>query len=63
MRKVNRYMIPTGKRSSQKKYVCASCNKHISAESAFFYVDSCNCAITNNSRPYCQECYEKKYHR
>lgn len=61
MRKYNGYMIPKVKRTAQNKYVCVMCGKDLDAKSAYFYVDSCNCAITENSKPYCLDCYRRKY--
>lgn len=40
---------------------CTTCGKSLSPEMAYYYVDGCNCAITNNAPPYCKECYIEKY--
>ncbi len=61
MRKNNGYMIPKVKRKTADSYVCSGCGKTLSPRDAFFYVDSCNCAITDNSKPFCRECYRIKY--
>lgn len=44
-----------------KKCKCTKCGKELTPATAFYYVDSCNFAITNNSKPYCLECYKATY--
>lgn len=45
----------------QKEYKCADCKKKLLPKEAYCYVDENNFAITNNARPYCLECYKKRY--
>lgn len=61
MKKINGYMIPKQRKKVSNEYTCAGCGKKLTAKEACFYVDGCNCAITDNSKPYCLECYGKKY--
>lgn len=57
----NGYMIPKIKTTKAKKLVCSNCEKELTPQTAYFYVDGNNCAITNNSPTFCKECYIKKY--
>lgn len=57
----NGYMIPKIKTTKAKKLVCSNCKKELTPQTAYFYVDGNNCAITNNSPTFCKECYIKKY--
>lgn len=50
-------------RKAAKKCKCTKCSKELTPETAFYYVDSCNYAITNNAPPYCYECYKETYKR
>lgn len=62
MKRINGMMYPTTRRKRTKvKYICADCKDTLTPSTAFFYVDGCNFAITENSLPLCRECYRKKY--
>lgn len=63
MKRVNGMMYPKAKRKTKNEYICSMCGKKLTPSTAFFYVDSCNFAITENSPPLCRECYEEKYGR
>ena len=47
----------------KKQYVCTCCKKSLAPKEAYCYVDENNGAITRNARPYCKECYIKRYGR
>jgi hypothetical protein len=49
------------KRSNYKKCKCNKCGKELTPSTAYYYVDGCNCAITENAPPHCKECYIKTY--
>lgn len=51
----------TGRKSIKDKYICSACGIVLEAKDAYCYVDPNNFAITNNSLPYCRECYREKY--
>lgn len=40
---------------------CSSCGDERFSDQIVYYVDGNNIAITKNSKPYCKECYVKKY--
>ncbi len=61
MKRINGMMYPKTKRKTEKQYICSMCGENLTPSTAFFYVDSCNFAITENSSPLCRECYRKKY--
>lgn len=62
MKKIGGMMYPKQRaRRTQKSYVCKKCGKVLTPSEAYFYVDSCNCAITENSPAYCRECYKERY--
>lgn len=64
MKKHSGMMYPKPTRvSKQQKYTCTKCGKELTPSTAFYYVDSCNFAITNSAKPYCQVCYIKTYGR
>ena len=50
-------------RVEKKSYICAKCGKVLTPQEACFYVDGCNCAITQSAKPLCAECYVKSYGR
>ena len=54
---------PKIKKEKAKKYVCTKCGKVLTSATAFYYVDANNCAINDNAKPYCKECYILKYGR
>lgn len=61
MKRINGYMIPRQKKKVADAYICFRCKKKLEPKDAYFYVDSCNCAITENSLPHCRECYRVEY--
>ena len=62
MKKIGGMMYPKQiKKPKIKKYICYKCKKELTPATAYFYVDSCNCAITNNAPAYCKECYISVY--
>lgn len=61
MKKYGGMMYPQHKSRTVKKLICAKCKKELTPETAFYYVDSCNCAITNNAPSFCRECYRETY--
>lgn len=50
-------------KSKKEHYKCKECGKDLCGKHAYLYVDESNISITNNSPPYCKECYIKKYGR
>ena len=40
---------------------CTKCGEKLTPATAYYYVDGCNCDITNNAPPYCKECYKAVY--
>lgn len=48
MRKAGKMIYPKQGRKSDK-CKCAKCGKELVPETAYYYVDNCNYAITNNS--------------
>ena len=63
MKRVNGMMYSKTKRKTAKEYICSMCGEKLTPSTAFFYVDGCNFAITENSPPLCRECYRKKYNK
>ena len=64
MKKFGGMMYPEHKaRKAQKNLQCNKCKKELTPATAYYYVDSCNCAITQNAPPYCRECYIEMYGR
>lgn len=61
MKKINGMIYPKRPRKAAKKYKCNKCGKELTPATAYFYVDSCNFAITENAPPYCIECYKIVY--
>lgn len=61
MKRVSNMMYPRRRTSKPKKYICNKCGKELTPSTAYFYVDGCNCAITDNAPPYCRECYKSVY--
>ena len=51
------------KRNNYKNCKCVKCNKELTPSTAYYYVDGCNCAITDNAPPHCKECYIGTYGR
>ena len=48
-------------KKATKCIICKKCGKELTPATAFYYVDGCNCAITNNAPAYCRECYREVY--
>jgi hypothetical protein len=63
MKKYRGMMYPKNKRRAATKCVCTTCGKELTPTTAFYYVDGCNCAITENAPPFCYDCYVLKYGR
>lgn len=63
MKKVGGMMYPKNKRQKSSKCTCTRCKKELTPATAFYYVDSCNCAITQNAPPFCYDCYLIEYGR
>ena len=61
MKKYGGMMYPPKTNNNIKNCNCTGCGKELTPKTAYYYVDSCNFAITNNSQPYCKPCYIKKY--
>lgn len=61
MKRVNGMMYPRRRAPKTKKYTCNKCDKELTPSTAYFYVDACNCSITDNAPPYCIECYKLVY--
>ena len=58
MKKVGSMIYPQNKKSKIKKCNCEKCGKDLTPAEAYYYVDSCNFAITQNAKPYCRACYK-----
>ena len=63
MKKIGGMMYPKQKRHKVNELQCYKCQKKLTPATAYYYVDSCNCAITDNAPPHCKECYIEKYGR
>lgn len=63
MKRVGGMMYAKVGGNTKKKCSCAKCGKELTPATAFYYVDSCNFAITNSAKPYCKECYIEIYGR
>ncbi len=61
MKKHGGMMYPQITRKKETKCTCKKCGKELTPATAYYYVDSCNCAITNNAPAYCRECYKAVY--
>lgn len=61
MKRSGYMMYPKLKRTAQKKLLCAKCGKPLTPETAYYYVDGCNCAITANAPAHCLDCYKAVY--
>ena len=61
MKKYGAMMYPGHKGKKVTKCTCNKCGKELTPNTAFYYVDECNWAITNNAPPYCRECYKEVY--
>lgn len=40
---------------------CSECSQSFCQRHIYYYIDEANIAITKNSKPYCEDCYGKKY--
>lgn len=59
--KRNGYMMYAKNITTNIKNVCCCiCGKKLTLDKAYYYVDGCNFAITNNAKPYCKDCKDKK---
>ena len=63
MKKSGGMMYPKRSNRTPQKCACTKCGKELTPSTAFYYVDSCNFAITNSSKPYCKACYLETYGR
>lgn len=63
MKKYGGMMYPAHRPRKAGKLQCYKCKRELTPATAFYYVDSCNCAITNNAPPYCKDCYIATYGR
>ena len=61
MKRVRGMMYPRRQTTKLKKYTCCKCGKELTPSTAYFYVDGCNCAITDNAQAHCKECYISVY--
>lgn len=61
MKRNNGYMAPKLERERKTKYTCADCGKLLAPAEAYCYVDPNNYAITKNAKPYCLDCYKRRY--
>lgn len=61
MKRYGHMMYPKRRKASAKPVPCDKCKKMLSPSEACYYVDGCNTAITDNSPPYCKECYQATY--
>ena len=61
MKRSGYMMYPKMKRAAQKSVLCNRCGKALTPAEACYYVDGCNCAITNNAPAYCIDCYKAGY--
>lgn len=60
MKKVGHMMYPKAKKRKDQKCTCCKCGKELTPAQAFYYVDSCNFAITQSAKPHCIDCIDKK---
>ena len=56
-------IYPQNKTTKIKNCNCEKCKKELTPAEAYYYVDSCNCAITQSAKPYCRECYKIAFGR
>lgn len=60
MKKNKGMMFPNKKNKVSNRLRCSKCGKELTPKTAYYYVDGCNCAITDNALPLCLECCENK---
>lgn len=60
MKKIGSMIYPRHKTRKITKTACCECGKELTPDQAYYYVDSCNYAITENSKPYCIDCAKKR---
>ena len=53
-------MMYTKKPKKTKIVCCCVCGKKLKPNEAYYYVDGCNFAITNNAKPYCKDCKKER---
>lgn len=56
MKKHNGMIYPRNSRFKGDVKPCKRCGKMLTPAEAYYYVDSDNCAISNNAKPYCADC-------
>lgn len=54
------HMMYTKKPKKTKIVCCCVCGKKLKPNEAYYYVDGCNFAITNNAKPYCKDCKKER---
>lgn len=60
MKRNGHMMYAKHKTAKYKTVCCCVCGKELTPDKAYYYVDGCNFAITNNAKPYCKDCKDKK---
>lgn len=60
MKRNGHMMYAKHKTANHKTVCCCVCGKQLTPDKAYYYVDGCNFAITNNAKPYCKDCKDKK---
>ena len=60
MKRNGHMMYAKQKTENHKTVCCCVCGKTLTPDKAYYYVDGCNFAITNNAKPYCKDCKDKK---
>ncbi len=63
MKRINGMIYPTKKKTKYGKCTCTKCGKDLTPRTAYYYVDACNCAITDNAPPFCYKCYVEEHGR
>lgn len=61
MKKSHGMMFPRTKRTAASTCKCTKCGKELTPAQAYYYVDGCNCAITQSAQPYCIYCYRQTF--
>lgn len=63
MKRRGSMMYPKSGKRTPQKCNCTKCGQELTPATAYYYVDSCNFAITNSAQPYCRECYIQTFGR
>ena len=58
MKRAGSMLYPRKQNNKLENCNCEKCKKELTPSEAYYYVDGCNCAITQNAKPYCRECYK-----